>query len=134
VVWQPHDSRLYWLYGELLNARGDVLGAADVLDNVVQFGGGRGWPELVAHRRVLLEAQDAYKEKQKALDRPQLLPGVGLPPAEASGSWLPDWRVLAVGFATGVIVTVLAGFQLREWRRGGADRKALRAGDGSVEG
>jgi hypothetical protein len=30
---------------------------------------------------------------------------------------LPDWRVLAIGFAAGVVVTVVGGLQRSEWKR-----------------
>ena len=30
--WHPFDNRLFWLYGELLNYRGDVLNAQVVLE------------------------------------------------------------------------------------------------------
>jgi hypothetical protein len=55
ILWSPHDDRLYWLLGELLNSRGDVQSAAAVIDDLTY---GRGFkPELVMrHRRILLNA------------------------------------------------------------------------------
>jgi tetratricopeptide (TPR) repeat protein len=112
MVWQPRDPRLYWLYGELLNARGEVLGAYEVLDYLLAFEGGGGWPDLRRHRSVLQEAKGKYQEQQKPADGSDLLPPP--PPPEFR---MPDWRTLAIGFLVGVVVTLLAGFQLREWRR-----------------
>jgi hypothetical protein len=112
VLWQPRDPRLYWLYGELLNARGEVVEAYKVLDYLVGFEGGSGLPELGRHRRVLQEAQDKYKAEQKLPDQSDLF--AQQPPAEYA---MPAWRALTIGFLVGVVVTVLSVFQLREWRR-----------------
>ncbi len=111
MIWQPRDPRLYWLYGELLNARGDVLGAYEVFDYLRQFEGGGGFPELVRHRRVLLEAQEEIKK-----DANEEV-GVFVPPPPPPEYPMPDWRALTIGFLVGVVVTVLSVFQLREWRR-----------------
>jgi tetratricopeptide (TPR) repeat protein len=60
VLWQPSDDRLFWLYGELLNAAGDVEFAFQVLKELVDARrqGGR---ELYEHRRVLRAAQEPFK-------------------------------------------------------------------------
>jgi hypothetical protein len=53
VMWLPLDNRLYWLLGELLNARGDVVSAADILSELVV---GRRYfssPELRRHHLIL---------------------------------------------------------------------------------
>jgi tetratricopeptide (TPR) repeat protein len=176
ILWSPHDDRLFWLLGELLNSRGDVKSAAAVIDDLTY---GRGFkPELVMrHRRILLEAarelDSLNGEKNRGIREqlywatmPRGLPvpaGVGafaqegacfLAIAEANkdpsasakspgdseqasaqdapsssgksapASWFPDLRAVAVGFAAGVVVTLLAGLQLREIRR----RRELRAG------
>ena len=39
------------------------------------------------------------------------------PPADKESSFLPAWQPLVVGFASGLLVGVLAVLQLREWRR-----------------
>src|SRR5262249_35449698 len=36
LLWMPNDNRLYWLQGELLNARGDVRAAATIFEDLVQ--------------------------------------------------------------------------------------------------
>jgi hypothetical protein len=57
LLWLPLDNRLYWLYGELLNARGQVVLAADVFRELVEgrrYAPGR---ELRLHYRILEEAR-----------------------------------------------------------------------------
>lgn len=97
-LWLPLDTRLYWLYGELLNAQGTeyINEAYKVLEECVD---GRNWesPELREHRRTLRE------------NRPQ--------PA-APASWLPDTRTLVlVGSAAAAALGLLGYFQYRELRR-----------------
>jgi tetratricopeptide (TPR) repeat protein len=54
LLWRPNDNRLYWLYGELLNAAGRIDEAFDRLDYVKNA----GWqnPELDSHHRILQKA------------------------------------------------------------------------------
>jgi hypothetical protein len=158
MLWQPRDNRLYWLYGELLNARGQVADAFEVLDSQddIRTGSPR---ELHAHRGVL---QTALKSlafwdypnwptlSWVMAPRGQLLsPGVGglayemgwaamftsvdpaagtsppaamppepaPPPPTAARGVLPDWRLVTVSFATGLVVAVLAMLQWQQWRR-----------------
>jgi hypothetical protein len=61
VYWLPHDNRLYWQLGEVLNADGQVPAAYDVMRELVDA---RGFSprELREHRKVLLEASAAAKE------------------------------------------------------------------------
>lgn len=56
VLWLPNDPALYWLLGELLNARGDVGNAASILEELV-FVQRLNAPELRQHRQVLNEAK-----------------------------------------------------------------------------
>jgi tetratricopeptide (TPR) repeat protein len=58
LLWRPLDPRLNWLYGELLNARGQVDWAFSVLDFCKQLASNR---ELRQHHLVLREAVNAYK-------------------------------------------------------------------------
>lgn len=86
MLWQPRDNRLYWLYGELLNARGQVADAFAVLNSLddIRIGSPR---ELHGHRGVLQRAQKSlefwdYPNWQTlswiAAPRGQLLPpGIG---------------------------------------------------------
>jgi hypothetical protein len=91
VLWLPADDRLFWLYGELLNARGDKTEAFKVLDECV-WARRMGTPELKAHRLALQP-------------RAAALP----PPSELS------WRVILVGGGAGLAVVGLLYLQLREW-------------------
>src|SRR5579875_3302872 len=59
LLWRPLDPRLNWLYGELLNGRGQVDWAFSVLDFCQQLASNR---ELRQHHQVLHEAVKAYKE------------------------------------------------------------------------
>jgi hypothetical protein len=61
---QPQDLRLLWLYGELLNARGQIAGAYEVLNFVRSLNGSR---ELRQHCSVL----DYARPSVKALERPE---------------------------------------------------------------
>jgi hypothetical protein len=59
ALWRPFDDRLYWLYGELLNAKNEVARAHDVLAELVdgrQLGKVR---ELNRHRQILVVVTDA---------------------------------------------------------------------------
>jgi hypothetical protein len=67
VLWMPFDDRLYWLLGEMLNTRGDVEGALEVFNELISARNLSNVPELVQHRRVLLEAVDGWKEWKRAL-------------------------------------------------------------------
>jgi tetratricopeptide (TPR) repeat protein len=59
LLWRPLDPRLNWLYGELLNVRGQVDWAFSVLDFCKQFASNR---ELRQHHQVLRESVNVYKE------------------------------------------------------------------------
>ncbi len=59
LLWRPLDPRLNWLYGELLNVRGQVDWAFSVLDFCKQLASNR---ELRQHHQVLREAVPLYKE------------------------------------------------------------------------
>jgi hypothetical protein len=99
LVWMPEDDRLYWLYGELLNAQGAARPAHFVLDYCL---GQRNYnvPELREHRRILDEA----------------LPPEVPPPAPPSV--LPDRsKLLIVGGVGGLLIGAFVFLQLREMRR-----------------
>jgi tetratricopeptide (TPR) repeat protein len=61
LLWRPHDPRLLWLFGELLNARGRVDSAYDVLNRVRENDQWRN-RELDRHLRVLGDALAPYRE------------------------------------------------------------------------
>jgi tetratricopeptide (TPR) repeat protein len=112
LIWLPDDSLLYWQYGELLNASGDVASAAQVFDDCV-------WrrrldaSELKQHRQIVTEAARA-----KGRDTDLSSTDGKNPPPTAATSWLPDRNKLwAAGTIFVLIVVVLAYFQFREIRR-----------------
>jgi hypothetical protein len=57
VLWFPHDLRLRWLLAELVNAVGDADGALQLMNEVSNFNSSYRPPELVAHQKVLRDAQ-----------------------------------------------------------------------------
>jgi hypothetical protein len=100
LTWLPTDSRLYWLLGELLNARGDVDTAAYILDDSVKNRLLSSVPLLRTHRNVLNEA---------AANRGKKEPGSG---------WLPSSeQLLLVGGGGGLIIALLVFLQIKEIRR-----------------
>jgi hypothetical protein len=74
LLWLPFDDRLHWLLGELLNASGDVTGAAEMMKPVVEkpvdpakpWGSGAP-PELRAHYRAVSEAAAAREKLRQEL-------------------------------------------------------------------
>jgi tetratricopeptide (TPR) repeat protein len=128
MLWRPGDPRLYWLYGELLNARGDVLGSFQILDNAFANRGLSGSEELRAHRAVLLRAKDVYEEVNKPLVRQQLFwalapHGSALPAGPAAGA--ADLAELAAPDPTSGVERIVdgtasppfeSGYRLPDWR------------------
>src|SRR5262249_33451320 len=60
VLWFPFDNRLYWLLAELLNAHPEPDKALTLMKDL-SFGRRFNTPEFLAHRRVLLEHEEAIK-------------------------------------------------------------------------
>ncbi len=122
LFWRPLDNRLYWQYGELLNARGQVAVASRILDELVRAQQMRQ-AELQEHNRVLKAALQSSDEVTNPLQDWGLWVGgpreqKNPPPATTpAGIWLPDWRHITVGFVTGVVVAVLGVLQWQQWRR-----------------
>ncbi len=128
LIWSPRDTDLLWLYGELLNANGQMGAAAEVLKTLVDQGGVNS-PELRSHRRLLVErveklapiglatdlALGVVSESQNETPAVDSSAPASAPPAPAN--WLPDWKTLGVGFLTGFFTATLVGLQVREWRR-----------------
>jgi hypothetical protein len=118
IFWLPFDNRLYWLLGEVLNARGDIRSASAVLGDLVDPTKRKEQSRaLRQHWRVVEEAAKALGEATLE-EPPTSTPAASTPaPENSRSSFLVDPRALGVGFAAGVLVTVLAGLQLREFRR-----------------
>jgi tetratricopeptide (TPR) repeat protein len=106
LLWFPDDTRLLWLLGELYNAQGDLEAASKILDDCV-------WqrrydsPALREHRQIV---QEAYEAQVKAATpppqeppKPVILPGT--------------WQVYAVGIGFGLVLAVLAYFQVGQLLR-----------------
>jgi tetratricopeptide (TPR) repeat protein len=124
LVWLPDDLRLYWLLGELYNARGsprDVKAAVEIFNTLaVGASSSDGFnspfrvPLLVEHLKVLRAAPTA-EPNPGDLEKPS--PGnqtdKPAPPAPA----LLDWRSLLAGFVAGALVSLFAYWQVREIRR-----------------
>jgi len=145
LLWQPFDERLLWLFAELLNSRGEVDNAYDIMDKLVRVNTLTNIIELRKHRLVLSEGErelKAYRENlsslqsllgtlastenpwpalavQEYLRRSPTEPkfnGSIAPPPDSKGA-LPDWRVVVVSFISGWLVAILVGLQWRELRR-----------------
>jgi hypothetical protein len=129
IFWLPFDNRLYWLLGELYNAKGDVRSAAPIFDDLVDDKKRKEQSRILRqHWRIVREAADALPEETtENTGNVATAPVAPATSDKSPASWLPDPRAVAVGFAAGVIVTVLAGLQLREIRR----RREQRAGSPS---
>jgi hypothetical protein len=75
LLWMPFDDRLLWMLGELLNANGDVIGAAAMMKPVVnkpQDPKQPKWeagapPELREHYRIVSEAAEAWQKENDAI-------------------------------------------------------------------
>ncbi len=113
LIWLPDDTLLYWQYGELLNADGDVTSAAQVYDDC------RGRrrldaAELTQHRQIVTEAaQTRSQESDLSSEESDKTPASG-----SGSSWLPDRNKLwAAGTIFALIFVVLIYFQVREIRR-----------------
>jgi tetratricopeptide (TPR) repeat protein len=111
LIWLPDDPFLYWQYGELLNATGDVTSAAQVFDDCV---GRRRMdaPELRQHRRIVEEAKASLQDSTLTLED-------NAPTASGSdSSWLPARNKLWIaGIVFGLVAIILVYFQIREMRR-----------------
>jgi hypothetical protein len=98
LLWTPADTRLYWLLGELYNAKGDLAAADSIFEQCV-------WsrrydnPALREHRRLVKEALAAQAP----------------PPSPPAEDWKPTSRQLVlVGGVSGAVLLTLAYFQLRQ--------------------
>lgn len=110
LIWLPDDTRLYWLFGEILNAQGDVQGAAAVFEDCVW---NRGWnvETLKEHRRLVNEAKPAAEPVEQ-------IAATTAPPNQPPPDWLPGRRkLLIVGSLACAIIAGLVTLQIKEVRR-----------------
>jgi tetratricopeptide (TPR) repeat protein len=124
VFWRPFDDRLYWQYGELLNASGRVGFAYRVLNELFTGRQRTQQREIQQHYRILRAARESSAESANPmtadwglwLGGPRQEQNSAPPSAPARGA-LPDWRLITVSIATGMVVAVLAMLQWQQWRR-----------------
>jgi hypothetical protein len=113
LIWLPNDPRLYWLLGELYHASGtpeDMAAARQILSDLGGFNGRYPVKGVRDHLHALGPAVPL---------QPNIPPPENPLPAKApeDTSTLFDLRPLLIGFGAGVLVTLLAYWQLRELRR-----------------
>jgi hypothetical protein len=152
LLWMPHDNRLRWLFAELLNARGEVAEAVKIFNELPNppYDFSNADATFWKHRKALNEAietdprfkpaKEPGPEMPADLGNPKSTAGTGQnpvsPPAPAAPAapekgttqqkWLPDWRQLAVGFGTGLIVGMLLLLQFRQLSRRFSSRSQQR--------
>ena len=125
VYWCAGDSRLYWLYGEVLNAEGQVNDAYTVLNDLVDTRRLGLVADLKRHRLVLKEAYRVPKEEAPVVvpEEPKLAddkqPASRTKPTR-------DWRSLGTGFLAGMLVAAFGGLQVYIWRGAVAPRPFAR--------
>ena len=117
LLWTPSDNRLFWLYGEWLNARGEVANARSVLEELVDARRLRGFPELVEHWQVLRNAADSILvTEQPIVPNPETIGGDSPERRAGADLALPNWQTLLVGIGAGAVLAMLARMQLQKWR------------------
>jgi tetratricopeptide (TPR) repeat protein len=125
LFWLPLDNRLYWLLAELLNAKGDVPAAFQIFNTLANPPVQPLINQPIQPRLLLEHWRILLKDPRSKEDPTNIDPPTATPAADKSATnWLPDLRAIAVGFVAGVVVTLLAGLQLREIHR----RREMRAG------
>ncbi len=102
LFWRPNDNRLYWLYGEILNGRGNLQEAKGIFNDLYE---NRSVKAAKAHRDVLKEVP------------PPAPPVEPVPPPPAPELLVLDWRQIAGSFLAGAVVTALVLLQWRQWSR-----------------
>jgi tetratricopeptide (TPR) repeat protein len=97
LLWTPEDTRLYWLLGELYNARGDLASADAIFE------------ECVWSRRYNAESLREHRQIVKEAIKAQAPPP---PPAE---DWKPSsTKLVIVSVAAGLVLLALGYYQFRE--------------------
>ncbi len=111
LLWLPNDSRLYWLYGELLNGKGALVEAKGIFNDLYE---NRFVRAVKSHREVI---DQAVENMPKATESAP--PSLASPSAPGTPTLTaPDLRQIGTGFVVGVVLTALALFQWRLWRTG----------------
>jgi hypothetical protein len=112
LLWMPQDTRLYWQFGELLNASGDGPSALAVFEDCM-WGRRYDAPELRNHRQVL---QQSTRTSATQVPRAETVTASEIA-AEAPG-WRLDRRwIIGVGGLASVLVAYLAYQQIRQVHR-----------------
>jgi tetratricopeptide (TPR) repeat protein len=121
LVWMPDDVRLYWLLGELYNARGDTAFALEIFSEIVNKGG--RFPELREHRRVL---QSQVRQQGTTAAGSQGGSAAPAGPDTTEQPWAPSpWETLVLGFLLGLVVAFLGYWQVKEILRRRRQRAAV---------
>jgi tetratricopeptide (TPR) repeat protein len=125
LLWMPDDLRLFWLLGELYNARGDPVSAGLIFDYLVWNKNVRA-PSLMAHRHALTNGLEEWRKGQKTADV-EVPPAPPEPDKQKDGKdtteatdvppWVNFWQPLLVGFVAGLLVAFLGYWQVQEYRR-----------------
>jgi tetratricopeptide (TPR) repeat protein len=98
LLWAPEDTRLYWLLGELYNARGDLTSADAIFEECVWSRRYNAEP-LREHRLIVKEAIKAQAP----------------PPPPPPEDWKPSTaKLVIVGVVAGLALLALAYYQARE--------------------
>jgi tetratricopeptide (TPR) repeat protein len=115
LIWMPADTRLYWLLAELMNANGDIAGAASIMEECA-WARRYDAPGLRQHRQVLQEAIAAVRPRESPVPpAPAQVPS----PVESTAGWRVEPRTLVlVGIGAFFAVLALVYLQLREMRHG----------------
>lgn len=118
LIWMPDDPRLYWLLGELYNARaepGSLTGRTKKEEAADLAAALRIFEELAGYNGLL--RVNATKAALEAL-RSVTLPDADLvDDTKPTGPRRLDWQALAIGFGAGALVAFFGYWQFRELRR-----------------
>jgi hypothetical protein len=117
LLWIPgggpglEDTRLYWLLGELYNAEGYTVTAAQIFDQCV-FNRGYTFPEIREHQKIVKAAQpEPEPVASKPLEsRPGQAPAIPQPETRQ----LDMRQVWLAGGVVGLVVAGLIYLQIRE--------------------
>jgi hypothetical protein len=119
LLWIPggpglEDTRLYWLLGELYNAR-NFPGTAKDIFNVCVFSRGYTFPEIREHQKIVRAALPAPASVAAKFEPPSQTPPASLPAPETRR--MNMHHVVLIGGVAGVVVLGLIFLQVREIRR-----------------